>query len=98
MDKAAKTWHANETYFVTKGTSTANKIVVQALTRPCDTVLFDRNCHKAHHYGLVLAGAYPLFLDAYQLQPFAIYGAVSLQAIKKALLELVAAGQLGRVG
>src|ERR1700757_3843959 len=41
MDKAAKTWNANETYFVTNGTSTANKIVVQALTRPGDIVLID---------------------------------------------------------
>ncbi|MET8872130.1 aminotransferase class I/II-fold pyridoxal phosphate-dependent enzyme [Nocardia sp. NPDC004604] len=97
MDKAAKTWCANQTYFVTNGTSTANKIVVQALTRPGDIVLIDRNCHKSHHYGLVLAGAYPMYLDAYPLEPFAIYGAVSLHTIKKALLDLEAAGQLDRV-
>src|SRR6201993_2579781 len=97
MDKAAVTWCANQTYFVTNGTSTANKIVVQALTRPGDIVLIDRNCHKSHHYGLVLAGAYPLYLDAYPLPQFAIYGAVPLRTIKKALLDLEAAGQLHRV-
>jgi arginine decarboxylase len=97
MDKAAVTWNADHTYFVTNGTSTANKIVVQALTRPGDIVLIDRNCHKSHHYGLVLAGAYPLYLDAYPLPEYAIYGAVSLQTIKKALLDLEAAGQLHRV-
>lgn len=97
MDKAAVTWRANHTYFVTNGTSTANKIVVQSLTRPGDIVLIDRNCHKSHHYGLVLAGAYPMYLDAYPLPQFAIYGAVSLRTIKKALLDLEAAGQLHRV-
>src|SRR5581483_9202745 len=97
MDKAAVTWNADHTFFVTNGTSTANKIVVQSLTRPGDIVLIDRNCHKSHHYGLVLAGAYPLYLDAYELQPFAIYGAVPLRTIKKALLDLEAAGQLDRV-
>src|SRR6516165_8218692 len=97
MDKAAKTWNADHTYFVTNGTSTANKIVVQSLTRPGDIVLIDRNCHKSHHYGLVLAGAYPLYLDAYPLPQFAIYGAVPLTTIKKALLDLEAAGQLQRV-
>lgn len=97
MDKAAVTWNADYSYFVTNGTSTANKIVVQALTRPGDIVLIDRNCHKSHHYGLVLAGAYPRYLDAYPLAPFAIYGAVSLATIKAALLELEAAGQLDRV-
>jgi arginine decarboxylase len=97
MDKAARTWRSNHTYFVTNGTSTANKIVVQSLTRPGDIVLIDRNCHKSHHYGLVLAGAYPLYLDAYPLPQFAIYGAVSLHTIKKTLLDLEAAGQLHRV-
>jgi arginine decarboxylase len=97
MDKAAKTWNADHTYFVTNGTSTANKIVVQALTRPGDIVLIDRNCHKSHHYGLVLAGAYPLYLDAYPLPQFAIYGAVPLRTIKQTLLDLEAAGQLDRV-
>ncbi|HVQ83785.1 MAG TPA: amino acid decarboxylase, partial [Mycobacterium sp.] len=97
MDKAAETWNADHTYFVTNGTSTANKIVVQSLTRPGDIVLIDRNCHKSHHYGLVLAGAYPLYLDAYPLPQFAIYGAVPLTTIKKALLDLEAAGQLDRV-
>jgi arginine decarboxylase len=97
MEKAAKTWNADHTYFVTNGTSTANKIVVQSLTRPGDIVLIDRNCHKSHHYGLVLAGAYPLYLDAYPLPQFAIYGAVSLETIKKTLLDLEAAGQLHRV-
>lgn len=97
MDKAASTWCAEQTYFVTNGTSTANKIVVQSLTRPGDIVLIDRNCHKSHHYGLVLAGAYPMYLDAYPLEPFAIYGAVSLRTIKKTLLDLEAAGQLHRV-
>ena len=97
MDKAAHTWNSDHTYFVTNGTSTANKIVVQSLTRPGDIVLIDRNCHKSHHYGLVLAGAYPLYLDAYPLPQFAIYGAVSLQTIKKTLLDLDAVGQLHRV-
>ncbi|BBZ44693.1 amino acid decarboxylase [Mycobacterium parmense] len=97
MDKAARTWNSDHTYFVTNGTSTANKIVVQSLTRPGDIVLIDRNCHKSHHYGLVLAGAYPLYLDAYPLAQFAIYGAVSLHTIKRTLLDLEAAGQLQRV-
>lgn len=97
MDKAAVTWNANHTYFVTNGTSTANKIVVQSLTRPGDIVLIDRNCHKSHHYGLVLAGAYPRYLESYALPEFAIYGAVPLSTIKKALLDLEEAGHLDKV-
>ncbi len=76
MDKAALTWNSRSSYYVTNGTSTANKIVVQSLTRPGDIVLIDRNCHKSHHYGLVLAGANPVYLDAYPLEEYSIYGAV----------------------
>jgi arginine decarboxylase len=97
MDKAAVTWNSRSTYFVTNGTSTANKIVVQSLTRPGDIVLIDRNCHKSHHYGLVLAGANPVYLDAYPLADYSIYGAVPLESIKQALLDLEAAGRLDAV-
>ena len=29
-------------------------------SQPGDIVIVDRNCHKSHHYGMVLAGAQPL--------------------------------------
>ena len=44
--KAARAFQAQHTFFVTNGTSTANKIVGQALLRPGDIVLIDRDCHK----------------------------------------------------
>ena len=40
-------------------TSTSNKIVVQAICKPGDIVIVDRNCHKSHHYGLVLSAPSP---------------------------------------
>ena len=59
-----------------------------ALLRPGDIVLIDRNCHKSHHYGLALAGARPVYLDAYPLASFAIYGGVPLRAMKRKLLDV----------
>ena len=50
---AAETFGSRQTYFVTNGTSTANKIVVQAVVQPGNIVLVDRNCHQSHHYGLI---------------------------------------------
>jgi hypothetical protein len=97
MSKAASTFGARETFFVTNGTSPANKIVVQALTRPGEIVLINRNCHKSHHYGLALAGALPLYPDAYPLEDHAIYGGVPLCTIKQTLLDLNAAGRLDQV-
>jgi arginine decarboxylase len=97
QELAARCFGARRTFFVTNGTSTANKIVHMATLRPGDIVLIDRNCHKSHHYGLVLAGARPVYLDAYPLQRFAIYGGVPLRALKQKLLELKRARLLERV-
>jgi arginine decarboxylase len=94
---AADTFGSRQTYFVTNGTSTANKIVVQALVKPGDIVLVDRNCHQSHHYGLMLAGAMVSYLEAYPLHQYSMYGAVPLTEIKRQLLALRRAGKLDRV-
>ena len=81
---------------MTNGTSTSNKIVEQALLAPGDIMLVDRNCHKSHHYGAVISGAFPLYVEAYPLTQYSMYGAVPLRTIKKALLDLKAEGRLDR--
>lgn len=94
QEKAAKAYGAEHTFFVTNGTSTANKIVQQALIRPGDVVLVDRDCHKSHHYGLVLAGAFPAYLDSYPIDEYSMYGAVPLSVIKEKLIALKKARRL----
>ncbi|OBI14174.1 aminotransferase class I/II-fold pyridoxal phosphate-dependent enzyme [Mycobacterium sp. E2497] len=94
---AAQAYGSRHTYFVTNGTSTANKIVTQALVAPGDIVLLDRNCHQSHHYGMMLAGANVVYLEAYPLNEYSMYGAVPLREIKSKLLELKRAGKLDRV-
>src|SRR5881394_3352543 len=97
QDKAARAFGCQKLFFGTNGTSTSNKIAVQAIVRPGDIVLVDRNCHKSHHYGLVLCGGQPLYVEAYPLTEYSMYGAVPLRTIKKALLDLKAEGKLDRV-
>ena len=55
QEMAARAFGADHVFFVTNGTSTSNKMAVQALLAPGDIVIVDRNCHKSHHYGMVLA-------------------------------------------
>src|SRR6185436_4555247 len=51
---------------------------------------------KSHHYGLVLAGAQPLYIDAFPLTQYSMYGSLAIKPIKKALLQLKAEGKLDR--
>src|SRR5688572_94155 len=97
QDKAARAFGGDRSFFVTNGTSTANKIVHQAVCRPGDIVLIDRDCHKSHHYGLVLAGAQPYYIDAFPLTQYSMYGSLAIKPIRQALLQLKAEGRLDRV-
>src|SRR6476646_3243635 len=94
---AAEAYGSRHSYFVTNGTSTANKIVTQSLVAPGDIVLLDRNCHQSHHYGMMLAGAEVIYLEAYPLPAYTMYGAVPLREVKSRLLALKRAGKLDRV-
>jgi len=96
QELAGRAFGADHVFFVTNGTSTSNKMAVQALLAPGDIAIVDRNCHKSHHYGMVLAGAQPLYVEAFPMTEYSMYGAVPLRTIKQALLNLKAEGRLHR--
>lgn len=61
---AARVYNADKTYFVLNGTSSSNKVILNALLAPGDVVLYDRNNHKSVSHGaLVQAGAIPVYLE-----------------------------------
>ncbi|MCF8033923.1 MAG: hypothetical protein K9K66_12725 [Desulfarculaceae bacterium] len=60
---AAQAFKADQTYFVTNGTSTANKVILCGRVSPGDVVLVDRNCHKSMMHSLILTGATPVYLN-----------------------------------
>ncbi|MEM6303507.1 MAG: aminotransferase class I/II-fold pyridoxal phosphate-dependent enzyme [Pseudomonadota bacterium] len=97
QELAARAFGAKHTFFATNGTSTCNKIVAQSVLKPGDIVLVDRDCHKSHHYGMVLSGANVVYMDSYPLHQYSMYGAVPIHEMKHALLKLKAAGKLDRV-
>ncbi|MCP9890650.1 hypothetical protein KBY57_06205 [Cyanobium sp. Aljojuca 7D2] len=97
QELAAKAFGAHKTLFVTNGTSTANKIVIEALTRPNDIVLMAGDCHKSHHYGAILAGIRTVILQTFQIQKYNISGAVPTNELKRNLLLLKESEELKHV-
>jgi arginine decarboxylase len=59
--EAARNFGADHTFFVTNGTSTANKIVWHGTVARGDIVFVDRNCHKSLLHALVMTGAVPVY-------------------------------------
>lgn len=73
---AAQVYNADKTYFVLNGTSSSNKVVLNALLTPGDIVLYDRNNHKSICHGaLVMAGATPVYLETAR-NPFGSIGGI----------------------
>ncbi|MDU3433141.1 ornithine decarboxylase [Veillonella sp.] len=73
---AATVYNADKTYFVLNGTSSANKVVLNALLTPGDIILYDRNNHKSVcHGGLVMSGATPIYLETAR-NPFGSIGGI----------------------
>ncbi|KQX59348.1 MULTISPECIES: arginine decarboxylase [unclassified Streptomyces] len=49
---AARSFGADATFFLSAGTSTANRVALTALTQPGSRVLADRSCHQSVHFAL----------------------------------------------
>lgn len=78
---AASTFGAKHTFFITNGTSTSNKVVMQSVLKPGDKVIIDRNCHKSNHYGFLLANAHPVYLETQYIKEYSFFAAPSMDEI-----------------
>ena len=90
---AAQVYNADKTYFVLNGTSSANKMVLNALLAPGDIVLYDRNNHKSISHGaLVQAGATPVYLETAR-NPFGSIGGILEHCFKEEYIRKLVAEQ-----
>ena len=96
-DKAATCFGAQQSFFVTNGTSTSNKIVTQANLVPDDIVFVSSDCHKSIPYAIMLCGAQAVFLETNAVDEFDLYGAVPLALIINKMQQLAQAGLLPRL-
>ena len=97
---AAQVFNAYKTYFVLNGTSSSNKVALNAVLAPGDLVLFDRNNHKSNHHGaLIQAGATPIYLETAR-NPFGFIGGIDSHCFEedylKSLIKEVAPEKLNQ--
>jgi arginine decarboxylase len=85
-ENSAKTFGAERTFYVTNGTSTANKIAWQSFVNYGDTVVVDRNCHKSLLHTMILTGAKPLYFKP-QRNAYGIIGPIPIKEYKIESLE-----------
>ncbi|MEH6609795.1 MAG: ornithine decarboxylase [Halioglobus sp.] len=91
---AAKAFGADHTFFVTNGTSTANKVIVQHLMGGGGKVIVDQACHKSIHHAIILFGVVPVYLQASVNTQYSFYGPVPKSRIFSAIDANPDAGML----
>ena len=87
QELAAEAFGSDKCLFVTNGTSTANKIVLNAITQPDDIVLMAGDNHKSHFHGAILSGFKVCKLRTYHIEKYNVHGGVPLIEIKRQLLK-----------
>ncbi|MFI8716636.1 Orn/Lys/Arg decarboxylase N-terminal domain-containing protein [Stenotrophomonas sp. NPDC077464] len=93
-NEAAANFGADHTFFVTNGTSTANKIVWHGTVGRGDVVFVDRNCHKSLLHALIMTGGVPVYFTPSR-NAHGIIGPISLdQFTPEALQQAIAANPL----
>jgi len=85
QDLAAEAFGANETFYVTNGTSTANKVIIQHLLGAGGKMIVDQACHKSIHHAVVLFGVEPIYLHASLKAEYGFYGPVPKASIFEAI-------------
>lgn len=92
----ARIFGADHNFFVTNGTSTANKIVWHGMVGRDDVVVVDRNCHKSIMHVILMTGALPVYFVPSR-NGYGIIGPIGLdQFTPKAIAEKIAANPLTR--
>lgn len=87
QEAAAYTFEVDRTFYITNGSSTSNKIVIQSVLREGDKVIVDRNCHKSVHYGIIQARANPIYVSSYFSSELGIFAPPKLEEIKQQLKD-----------
>ena len=83
----ARTFGAEQSYMVTNGTSTANKIVGMYAAPAGSTVLIDRNCHKSLTHLLMMSDIIPIWLKPTR-NALGILGGIPRQEFSKESIAL----------
>ncbi len=85
QELASRAFNSRYTFFSTNGTSTSNKVLIQTLLKPGDAILLDHNCHKSVHYGVIIAGAEPIYLMPSVNNKYGIFGPIPKKRIIDAM-------------
>ena len=85
MERAAALWGAKHSYFLVNGSTGGILSAIASATRPGDTVLVARNCHKSVYHALFLNRLRAVYLPPEWIEEYRMAGGISPQRVERLL-------------
>jgi arginine/lysine/ornithine decarboxylase len=86
-ERAARLWGSRRCFFLVGGSTCGILAAVRAATKPGDTVLVARNCHKSVYHAVELCALRPVYLFPEADPETGIIGSVTPEQASRALAE-----------
>ncbi len=85
MERAARLYGADESWYLVNGSTAGILAGIAAATRPGDTVLVARNCHRSVYHALMVNRLEPVYLYPPVDPDWGIWGSIRPQDVEEAL-------------
>ncbi len=87
LKRAEKAFGAEKTYYLVNGSTVGLEAAILAVTKPGDTIIVDRACHKSVIAALILAHVTPVFVEPEFSEKLGIYVGITPEAVAVVLLK-----------
>jgi lysine decarboxylase len=84
---ASLAFGSDKTYFLVNGASGGLHSIILTMAKPGEKIIVNRDCHKSVINGMILAGVEPVYISSELIKDFSIPGEVSVDALKRAIVE-----------
>lgn len=86
-ERLARLYGAEKSYPLVNGSTTGILAGISAATKPGDTVLIARNCHKSVYHGVMLRGLKPIYCYPQKLEQIPVNGGIPTENIEELLMK-----------
>jgi len=86
MERAAKVFGADHTFFLTNGSTAGILAVITACVKEGEEILIARNAHRSVYGGLILSGAYPRYIYP-SVTDYGFSGGAGVEQVTEALMK-----------
>ncbi len=87
MDRAARVFHAEHSFFLVGGSSLGMLASIRAATRPGDAILMARNCHLSVYNAIALNHLKPVYIYPEVNEDYQINASISAEALEEAIIS-----------